>query len=212
MPSEYLEPGYIVNYLGGAVSGTINIGRYPSGRGAHAQVISDALSASGFDSSACEDIMRYKYAKLLGNLGNGIQAVCGREDFEANRELAERIRGEGSYVLSAAGISYIADEIAEIDIRWKSMGFGEVDGHGFRGGSTWQSIARGTGNVETDYLNGEIVLLGRQLGIPTPANELIQKLTLATVSARRQPGWRPARELIAELDGHADAVSGQARP
>ena len=28
------------------------------------------------------------------------------------------------------------------------------------GGSTWQSLRRGTGSLETDYLNGEIALLG----------------------------------------------------
>lgn len=31
---------------------------------------------------------------------------------------------------------------------------------GVRGGSSWQSLARGTGTVEADYLNGEISLLG----------------------------------------------------
>ena len=31
------------------------------------------------------------------------------------------------------------------------------------GGSSWQSIKRGTGNIEADYLNGEIVQLGRQV-------------------------------------------------
>jgi 2-dehydropantoate 2-reductase len=42
------------------------------------------------------------------------------------------------------------------------------------GGSTWQAW-RGAG-VETDYLNGEIALLGRLHGVPTPANARIQTL------------------------------------
>ena len=46
-----------------------------------------------------------------------------------------------------------------------------------RGGSTWQSVARGTGDVEIDYLSGEVVLLGRLHGVPTPANELLQRVT-----------------------------------
>ena len=36
-------------------------------------------------------------------------------------------------------------------------------------GSTWQSIVRGRPS-EVDYLNGEIVRLGRRLGLPTPFN------------------------------------------
>ena len=39
--------------------------------------------------------------------------------------------------------------------------------------STWQSLQRGSG-IETDYLNGEIVLLGRLHGVPTPVNADIQ--------------------------------------
>ena len=43
------------------------------------------------------------------------------------------------------------------------------------GGSSWQSLVRGTGTIETDFLNGEIVLLGRLHGIPTPVNADIQR-------------------------------------
>ena len=39
-------------------------------------------------------------------------------------------------------------------------------------GSTLQSIKRGT-STEVDYLNGEIVNLGKKMGIPTPANSLV---------------------------------------
>ena len=33
------------------------------------------------------------------------------------------------------------------------------------GGSTWQSLRRGTGSLETDFLNGEIALLARLHGV-----------------------------------------------
>ena len=39
--------------------------------------------------------------------------------------------------------------------------------------STWQSIARGSSH-EVDFLNGEIVLLGRLHGVATPFNQAIQ--------------------------------------
>ena len=44
------------------------------------------------------------------------------------------------------------------------------------GGLSWQSIKRGTGNIEVDYLNGEIVQLGRLHGVPTPANVVLQRI------------------------------------
>ena len=42
-------------------------------------------------------------------------------------------------------------------------------------GSMLQSIMRGS-TTEVDYLNGEIVNLGKKIGIPTPANSLIVEL------------------------------------
>ena len=51
-----------------------------------------------------------------------------------------------------------------------------IPGHERPGGSSWQSVRRGTGNIETDFLNGEIVQLGRLNGISTPANVVLQRL------------------------------------
>ena len=66
------------------------------------------------------------------------------------------------------------------------------------GASTWQSLARGL-PVEVDHLNGEIVLLGRLHGVPTPVNELLQAATHAAVAARTPPGSVPAADLLARL-------------
>jgi 2-dehydropantoate 2-reductase len=41
--------------------------------------------------------------------------------------------------------------------------------------STWQSFARGA-TSEIDYLNGEVVRLGRLHGVATPVNERLQRL------------------------------------
>ena len=49
-----------------------------------------------------------------------------------------------------------------------------IGGRTRAGSSSWQSLARGTGRIEADWLNGEIVLLGRLHGIPTPVNERLQ--------------------------------------
>jgi ketopantoate reductase len=49
-----------------------------------------------------------------------------------------------------------------------------VHGAGHAMSSTGQSLRRGT-TIETDFLNGEIVLLGRLHGIPTPVNIDIQR-------------------------------------
>ena len=66
------------------------------------------------------------------------------------------------------------------------------------GGSTWQSLARGH-SLEVDYLNGEIVLLGRQLGIATPVNAALQRVANAAARAGARPGSMTLAELEAAL-------------
>ena len=57
------------------------------------------------------------------------------------------------------------------------MKYRPINGQRRGGGSTWQSVVRG-GSVETGYLNGEIVLLGRLHNLRTPVNELVQTVML----------------------------------
>ena len=141
--------------------------------------------------------MRFKYAKLIGNLANAVQAVCGLEG--ATGELIERAQEEGRTVLRAAGIEFDVANVADRRGRWERWGVGEIEGRPRGGGSTWQSIVRGAGSVETDYLNGEIVLRGRLTGVPTPVNELLQALARETLRERRQPGWISAEDVLARL-------------
>ena len=72
------------------------------------------------------------------------------------------------------------------------------------GGSSWQSLRRGTRAIETDYLNGEIVLLGRMHGVPTPANDLMQRLARELVVTQDAPGATPAAEILKRIEGHAN--------
>jgi len=51
-------------------------------------------------------------------------------------------------------------------------------------GSTWQSVARGR-PTEVEYLNGEIVRLGKELRVPVPLNELVVTL-MQRVSAEQR--------------------------
>ena len=51
-----------------------------------------------------------------------------------------------------------------------------------------QSVLRQADSVETDYLNGEIVLLGRLHGVATPVNAHIQALTAHAARHQRDAG------------------------
>ena len=80
------------------------------------------------------------------------------------------------------------------------MRMAEVAGVARTGGSTTQSLARGTGSIETDWLNGEIVLLGRLHGVPTPANGYFLDLSARLVAGGAQArGRSPLAEVEAGL-------------
>ncbi len=195
-PTAHLEPGVVQAY-GAALTGEIDVGRYPSGADERCNEICDALRAARFGSAPRVDIMRFKHAKLITNLGNAVQAICG-PDAGAD-ELLARAGEEGRQVLRAAAIEFTADEVSNLQGRWERWKVGEIEGRQRTGGSTWQSVVRGAGTVETDYLNGEIVLRGRQVGVPTPVNELLQGLMREMLRDRHAPGWLSPDEVLARL-------------
>jgi 2-dehydropantoate 2-reductase len=195
-PAAHLEPGVVQAY-GTTRSGSIDVGRYPSGVDDLCGAVCSALAASRFDSEPREEIMRFKHAKLIANLANAVQAVCGHD--ASASELVERVEAEGRGVLSAAGIQFEVPDVADLEGRWKRWGVGEIDGRPRAGGSSWQSVVRGTGQIESDYLNGEIAMRGRLVGVPTPVNELLQALAWETVRGGHEPGWMSADEVLARL-------------
>jgi 2-dehydropantoate 2-reductase len=193
-PTQFLEPG-VVQASSTPITGLLDVGRYPSGVDDLATSVAATLSISTYESVARPDIMRWKHAKLLMNLGNAVQAVCGSG---GTKELTDRARAEGVAVFEAAGIPFASDE-EDRGRRGNLMTITPIAGAQRGGGSSWQSLARGTGTVETDYLNGEIVLLGRLHGVPTPVNALLQRLANQAAVERQEPGFMPAAEVLALL-------------
>ena len=61
--------------------------------------------------------------------------------------------------------------------------------------SLWQDLYHRRGQVEAEYLNGEIVRLGRQHGVPTPYNSLLLDLITEMAVARALPGTYTVQQL-----------------
>jgi 2-dehydropantoate 2-reductase len=206
LPSTYLEPGEITAPAG-PLTGMLHLGRAPHGTDDTAPRIAADLEKSHFLAPVVPDVMRWKYAKLLANLGNAIRALTGPPAGDADLALRTRAFAEGVAVLDAAGIPY-ASEAEQAEERGDRVDIRPVAGSPYLGGSTWQSLARGTGSTEADYLNGEIVLLGREHGVPTPVNETLQRLTNAAAREQRPPGSVTITELTAAAEA-LDVGSGR---
>ncbi len=190
----HLEPG-VVEIATAPVSGVLDVGRYPSGTDATAEMMAADLGGAGFDAVATPTVMASKYLKLIANVANALEAACGtREGEPVADELTKRARQEARAVYAAAGIT-VADEAGEKDRRRARGLLQPVGGVERTGGSSWQSLQRGTGNVEADWLNGEIVLLGRLHGVPTPVNERLQHVANEMAREGIAAGSIPAEEI-----------------
>jgi len=193
MPATHLEPGVVVAHSS-PVTGVLDLGRYPQGTDHLAMRVAMDLDSSGFVSHSEPKIMRQKYAKLLMNLANTVQALCG---MASAGDIVRRVRDEALMAYEAAGIE-VADE-AEFAADSARLTMKPVAGVPHRGGSTWQSMERG-GSLETDYLNGEIALLGAMHGVATPFNRMLQLVAAEAARDGRRPGSYTVEELMARVE------------
>lgn len=108
------------------------------------------------------------------NLGNIIEAALGPD--AADQRFYPLLRAEAEAAFTAASIAW--RNVGTSDPRREPlMRYQPVAGIGRSGGSSTQSLTRGAGSIETDYLNGEVVLLGRLNGVPVPANAFFVELS-----------------------------------
>ena len=196
LPASHLEPGVVVAH-GAPAPGILDVGRVPGGADDTDALVCEDLERGGFSSSPQPEILRWKYAKLRMNLGNAFDAACA--DRSGGEELLSEARREAAACFSAAGID-VASEEEDKERRADIMRIAPVEGHERGGGSSWQSIARGLGSIEADYLNGEIVLLGRQHGVPTPVNAAFQAIARRLAASGRPPRSMSIDEIRAEVD------------
>jgi 2-dehydropantoate 2-reductase len=194
-PTSHVDPGIVIAQSA-PVSGLLDIGCYPAGLDDRAHAIAGALNASTFHSIPRPDVMRWKYTKLLMNLANSIEATVVPSPEVG--DLVKRVRAEGEACLRAAGIDFASAE-EDKERRADRMHVQPVNGEFRGGGSSWQSLARGTGSIETDYLNGEIVMLGRIHGVATPANALMQRVAVEQARIGAVPKSVPVETLLAQL-------------
>jgi 2-dehydropantoate 2-reductase len=191
LPATHLEPG-IVQQNSAPTPGILDGGRYPGGTDPLIETVCDDLRQADFSAQPDPAVMRQKYAKLLLNLGNAFQAVCGNE--ADGRDLLRAAREEALACYRAAGIAYSTDE--EFRTRRGDLIKVQPIGDGRRqGSSSWQSQTRGTGTIEADWLNGEICLLGRLHQVPTPVNRLLQLTANRAARERLAPGTITTEDL-----------------
>jgi len=168
------------------------IGCYPRGSDGLAEAVAENLRDASFLVMTTEDVMPYKWGKLMGNLGNAIGAITGGRWADV-MPIMQAAQQELRELLSQADIHWISQE--EVNKEWSDITAplrGRLDTEAQS--STWQSLARKQGTVETEFLNGEVVRLALRMGRQAPINEKIVKVAQEMAANQELPGkYTPAQ-------------------
>jgi 2-dehydropantoate 2-reductase len=226
--AQYLKAGHVVLMQ----SEGLLIGR-PDGPADELVERVRAVLDKAVPTSVSSNMRGARWTKLIVNLNNVLPALCDASFKQVYsdpslRALAVGLMREGIAVAGRAGIrlepipgtpvplvklvarlpaalagAVAARKAARLETDWPLKG------------STWQSVARGR-STEVEYLNGEVVRLGRELGVPTPLNELVLAL-MQRVSAEQR--HLSVLEIEEALSGHgapraasSSAASSASRP
>lgn len=158
-----------------AATAGVYLGEVDGTRSERIEVLEDLFDGSGVRYHICEDIIRdiwFKYAlNISANLPQAIVG-CGMgayEDSEYVRDIQKKLRDEVVAVAAAKGIDIADDQSAA----GKSSSFAPKARF-----STLQDLDAGR-HTEIDMFSGTLIRMGRELGVPTPYNEL----TLSIIKA-----------------------------
>jgi len=199
MPAAHVTPGEVI-IRSWPVAGQFHVARWPAALATAEDRelladLADTWTTAGILIQLPPDVRPWKYNKLLSNLNNAVVALTGSRT--GGEELVAALRSEAEAVLAHAGIEFVPFSVTQAQ-RAHGPKQRPVDGtEHIISNSTWQSLARTSGSVETDFLNGEIVLLGRLHGVPTPVNALLQRLAGEAARERRAPGSMRPEEVLA---------------
>ena len=209
LPAVHLEPGEVI-VRSWPVAGQFHIARWPASISTPADAdlltgLAQAWSAAGIVVNIPDDVVPWKYNKLLSNLGNAVAALSA--EGADTGQVAAAARREGENVLRHAGIEFVSFDTSTA-ARADGPTIRPVPGwNAGPNDSTWQSLSRNTGNVETDFLNGEIVRIAHRQGIEAPLNAALACVAHGAVHNGLGPSPCSAAELAELLRTNATAAA-----
>ena len=180
--------------------GWLVMGHYPVGTDDLVESVAAILRDAGFYVLVTPEAMLYKWGKLMHNLMNPVEAITNARGGENDR-IVRAAQEEARQILIQAGIRWMSEK--EMALQWPEITMITVQRRRslptIAQGSTWQSLASRRGTIETDFLNGEIVRLAKQLGKQAPINETLLRITQEMAANRELPGKYTPAELLGML-------------
>ena len=178
--SKIVEPGVIEHYKRGGVA----IGELMGHTSERLSQIAEIFKQAGISCQLSEDIRKSKWEKMCWNcVFNPLTVVIDDKVAKAldHPEMAGVIRqivGEVAAVSAAVKVP-LAPDMAEKVVKW-TQELRDIHTSMY---DDWKAKRP----TEIDYLNGYIVRVGRELGIPTPVNEALTAM-VKTITEKELSG------------------------
>jgi 2-dehydropantoate 2-reductase len=169
----WVAAGYVasgeVAATGWPAVGIAWVGTYPRGPHPLLPAVAADFTAAGFLTHVTDEIQPVKAAKLTASVTFALAALY--QPGPLRDRAAALLAAEARDILAAAGYR-LADLAADTRGEREQVRPRPTSGPQYTGNSTAQSLTRAA-PVETDFLNGEIVLTARLLGRQAPANAAV---------------------------------------
>jgi 2-dehydropantoate 2-reductase len=190
-------PGQLIQ----TTDGGFIIGQWPSGK---SRIVDEtaALLSKAFTTEVSDNIIGDRWTKLLITVSlTGVGTTAGLTygeviDNEAARKVALTVITETYDVGIKAGVKFadlmgVSPSIVlvrnrdDFDKASKLLEIGFAN-HRATKPSMWQDIEKGR-KTEVDFVNGYVVRKGKEVGMQTPANELVNKVIKEIEEGKRKP-------------------------
>jgi 2-dehydropantoate 2-reductase len=148
----------------------VKLGALEGGISPQAERVQRVLNAAGLEAEACPDIQRELWEKFIFTCVGAVcvlarlpvGAIAGRPE---SAELARGVMAEAEAVARAKGIALESGTLERLFGRFKTV----ASTSPAMRPSMYFDLEQGR-RLELDALNGAVVRMGRELGVPTPLN------------------------------------------
>ena len=205
-------PGQLIQ----TTEGGFIVGQWPTGKSKTAEDAA-ALLSKAFPTEIADNIIGDRWTKLLITVSlTGVGTIAGLTyggviDNETARKVALTVITETHDVGIAAGVNFaelmgvspsivLVRNKADFDNASKLMDFAFAK-HRPTKPSMWQDIEKGR-KTEVDFVNGYVVRKGKEVGMKTPANEMVTRIIKEIEEGMRKPD--PAN--LKEFDGIVEYI------
>jgi len=214
--ANFIEPGLVEHTRNDVLA----LGKYPAGLDDVTDAAGRALSDAGFRMTYYQDVMPHKWGKLLVNLNNAFYALVDTwlqlaYTERRTREFIATVMEEGARVIEAAGIKVEmgpGEPTAQEFIRQMAAG-----GYAYENPqnmpperrtypSTWQDVVLRRETTEVEHFNGEIVELGRKVGVPTPYNSALLEMMRELLQKGAMPGLFTMEDVLKRVEEKKQTV------